>query len=52
MAHHFDKKRALAMGLVYSGSYMGAVCYSFMFTRLQPRIGFPWIMRIAAIKVL
>ena len=52
MAHHFRCKRAMAIGLVFSGGSMGAVCYSLMFTQLQPRIGFPWTMRIAAVKVL
>lgn len=51
-AYHFRLKRARAMALVFSGGSKGAVCYSLMFTQLQPRIGFPWTMRIAAVKVL
>ncbi|KAL5414440.1 hypothetical protein PMIN04_009026 [Paraphaeosphaeria minitans] len=52
VAQHFEKRRAMAMSLVSSGGAMGGVCYQLMFTQLQPLVGFPWTMRIAAIKVL
>ncbi|KAF1964712.1 MFS general substrate transporter [Bimuria novae-zelandiae CBS 107.79] len=52
LAQHFDKKRAMAMGVVGAGSSMGAVCYSLMFAKLHPLVGFAWTMRLTAIKVL
>ena len=48
VGQHFKKRRALAMGLVAAGSSVGGVSYPLMFTRLVPRIGFAWSIRIAA----
>lgn len=48
----FQKKRALAMGIVASGSSMGGVILPIMVNRLIPRIGFGWTMRICAFLML
>ena len=42
----FRRRKALALGLVTSGSSFGGVVYSLMFQGLQPRIGFGWTARI------
>lgn len=52
VTRHFQTNRALALGMVTSGGALGAVCYSLLFMRLQPVIGFDWTMRIASFKVL
>ncbi|KAF2681244.1 MFS general substrate transporter [Lentithecium fluviatile CBS 122367] len=52
VGQHFKHKRALTMGIVSSGSSIGGLCFTIMFERLRPTIGFPWTMRIAALKVL
>ncbi|UPX13510.1 uncharacterized protein EKO05_0004016 [Ascochyta rabiei] len=41
----FDKKRAIAMGIVMSGIAVGGVVYIIMFDRLLKSSGFPWAMR-------
>ncbi|KAI9695810.1 MAG: hypothetical protein M1820_008403 [Bogoriella megaspora] len=41
----FEKKRALAMGMVMSGIAVGGVIYIIMFNRLIPTAGFPWSIR-------
>ncbi|CAJ2505228.1 Uu.00g126220.m01.CDS01 [Anthostomella pinea] len=48
----FMKRRALAFGIVASGSSLGAVILPIMITRLGPQIGFPWAMRICAFVFL
>lgn len=48
----FQKKRALAMGIVASGSSMGGVILPIMVNRLIPIIGFGWTMRICAFLML
>lgn len=48
----FDKKRALAFGIVASGSSLGGVIFPIMLQRLIPEIGFPWAMRTAAFMIL
>lgn len=42
----------MAMSLVTAGGAVGGVCFQLMFIQLQPKVGFPWTMRIAATKVL
>ncbi|WFD33185.1 hypothetical protein MSPP1_004243 [Malassezia sp. CBS 17886] len=39
-ATYFSSKRALALGISAGGSSIGAVVYSIVFHRLEPRIGF------------
>ncbi|KAF1913715.1 major facilitator superfamily domain-containing protein [Ampelomyces quisqualis] len=41
----FDKKRALALGIVMSGIAVGGVIYILMFDRLTKTVGFPWAIR-------
>ncbi|KAK1142186.1 hypothetical protein N8T08_008112 [Aspergillus melleus] len=48
----FDKRRALAFGIVSSGSSLGGVIFPTMLSRLLPRIGFGWSLRIPAFIVL
>src|SRR6185437_15224651 len=44
----FFKRRALALGIVASGSSIGGVILPIMVQRLIPEVGFPWTMRICA----
>lgn len=48
----FEKRRALAFGVVSSGSSLGGVVFPTMLSRLLPTIGFGWTVRIAAFIVL
>lgn len=48
----FDKRRALAFGVVSSGSSLGGIVFSTMLSRLLPSIGFGWTVRIAGFIVL
>ncbi|KAI1100455.1 putative MFS monocarboxylate transporter [Jackrogersella minutella] len=43
---YFTKRKALAMGIVTSGSSFGGVIYPLMFQGLVPRVGFGWTTRI------
>ncbi|KAK2873577.1 hypothetical protein FQN49_002264 [Arthroderma sp. PD_2] len=47
----FDKRRALAFGIVSSGSSLGGVVFPTMLSRLLPAIGFGWTLRIAGLLV-
>jgi MFS family permease len=49
---HFKQRRALAMGVVASGSSIGGVCLPIMFSRIVPKIGFSWSIRVAALLFL
>lgn len=40
------------MGIVAAGSSAGGVTLPIMFSRLVPRIGFPWAMRVGALILL
>jgi MCP family monocarboxylic acid transporter-like MFS transporter 10 len=51
-SQHFKKRLALAMGLVCTGSAAGGVMFPIMFRRLLPLIGFPWMLRVAAVKIM
>ncbi|KAK7442390.1 hypothetical protein Landi51_09691 [Colletotrichum acutatum] len=51
-SQHFTRRRALAIGIVASGSSAGGVCLPIMFSRLVPRIGFGWALRVAALIAL
>ena len=44
----FTTKRALAMGVVTSGASVSGVIFPIIFSRLEPRIGFPWTVRVLA----
>ncbi|KAI5862042.1 putative MFS monocarboxylate transporter [Durotheca rogersii] len=43
---YFSRRKALAMGIVTSGSSFGGVIYALMFQGLLPRVGFGWTTRI------
>ncbi|KAI1335777.1 putative MFS monocarboxylate transporter [Xylariaceae sp. FL0016] len=42
---YFYRRKALAMGIVTSGSSLGGVLYPLIFQGLQPRVGFAWATR-------
>ncbi|MCJ1359063.1 MAG: hypothetical protein MMC33_009063 [Icmadophila ericetorum] len=48
----FFRRRALALGVVASGSSLGGVIFPILVQRLIPQIGFPWTMRVAAFLIL
>ncbi|KAJ5519643.1 hypothetical protein N7463_000096 [Penicillium fimorum] len=48
----FDKRRALAFGIVSSGSSLGGVVFPVLLSRLLPTIGFGWSLRISGFIVL
>ncbi|AEO60318.1 hypothetical protein MYCTH_2022670, partial [Thermothelomyces thermophilus ATCC 42464] len=43
---YFSNKKAFATGVAATGSSIGGVIYTSTFSRLQPRIGFPWATRV------
>ncbi|KAI9697881.1 MAG: hypothetical protein M1820_007668 [Bogoriella megaspora] len=48
----FFRKRALAFGIIASGSSTGGVIFPIMVQHLIPEVGFPWAMRISAFLIL
>ncbi|KAJ5753771.1 uncharacterized protein N7511_007924 [Penicillium nucicola] len=48
----FENRRALAFGIVSSGSSLGGVVFPTMLSRLLPTIGFGWSLRISGFIVL
>lgn len=48
----FNKNRALAFGVMVSGSSVGGVVLPIMMDELIDRIGFPWMMRAVAFMFL
>ena len=46
IATYFAKKRALAVGLVTSGSAIGGIVFPLIAQQLTSRVGFPWTMRV------
>ncbi|KAH6878099.1 major facilitator superfamily domain-containing protein [Alternaria rosae] len=51
VGQHFTERRALAMGLVSTGSALGGIGFPLMFDQLLPRLGFPNSLRLAAVKI-
>lgn len=51
VGQHFKERRALAMGLVTTGSSLGGIGFPLMFERLLPNVGFPNALRLAALKI-
>ncbi|OLN81846.1 Riboflavin transporter MCH5-like protein 8 [Colletotrichum chlorophyti] len=45
---YFTERRAVATGIVATGSGLGGVIYPLIFQSLLPRIGFPWATRVLA----
>jgi MCP family monocarboxylic acid transporter-like MFS transporter 10 len=52
VGQHFKERRALAMGLVSTGSAFGGIGFPLMFGQLLPRVGFAVSLRLAALKVV
>lgn len=48
----FAKKRAMAFGIMVSGSSLGGVVLPIMMDKLIKQIGFPWMMRTVAFMFL
>ena len=48
----FHKRRALALGIMASGSSLGGVIFPIMVEHLNRRVGFAWSMRAAAFLIL
>ncbi|KAK6375704.1 hypothetical protein LTS17_007526 [Exophiala oligosperma] len=46
LPRYFSRKRALATGIVTSGSSLGGTLYPIIFQQLQPKIGFGWATRV------
>ncbi|KUJ20846.1 MFS transporter, MCP family, solute carrier family 16, member 10 [Mollisia scopiformis] len=44
----FKHKRAIAMSVMTSGTALGGIIYTIIFSRLISQIGFPWTVRIIA----
>lgn len=42
----FTSRRAIAMGLVTAGASIGGLIFPIIFLQLQPRIGYPWTVRV------
>ena len=51
VSHHFKRKRALALGIVSSGSSCGGLVFPTLLNKLLPTLGFAWTVRIAAFLV-
>ncbi|KAK7417242.1 hypothetical protein QQX98_004676 [Neonectria punicea] len=49
---HFKQSRALALGVVASGSSLDGVCLPIMYSYLVPQIGFSWSLRLTALIIL
>jgi predicted MFS family arabinose efflux permease len=48
----FFARRAYAFGVMVSGSSLGGVIMPVMMSKLIPRIGFPWTVRVVAFMIL
>ncbi|KAB2107965.1 hypothetical protein AG0111_0g4454 [Alternaria gaisen] len=51
VGQHFKERRALAMGLVSTGSALGGIGFPLMFDQLLPKVGFSNSLRLAAVKI-
>lgn len=51
VGQHFNRHRALAMGLVSTGSAMGGIGFPLMLGHAFPKVGFAVSVRLAALKV-
>ncbi|RCK59380.1 putative transporter MCH4 [Candida viswanathii] len=48
LSHFFLKKRALVIGLSYTGGGLGGVLFPVMYRELFPKVGFGWTIRIGS----
>lgn len=46
LPQYFVKRRAIATGIVTSGSSLGGTVYPLIFQSLLPKVGFPWATRV------
>ncbi|KAH6671281.1 MFS monocarboxylate transporter [Halenospora varia] len=51
-ATYFQKRRAVAVGIVTTGAAFGGIVYPIIFQALLSRFGFPWAVRIVGFVVL
>ncbi|KAN0064283.1 hypothetical protein ACQY0O_002414 [Thecaphora frezii] len=51
-AHHFQQRRAMALGIVATGSSTGGVVFPILIRQLIPQIGFAWTMRVVGLIAL
>jgi len=49
---YFTKKRALALTLTLSGSSTGGIIFPLIAQQLQPKVGFPWTVRVMGFVML
>ncbi|KAK9778625.1 putative Major facilitator superfamily domain-containing protein [Seiridium cardinale] len=49
---YFQRRKAIALGIVVSGSSCGGVLYSIIFTQLEPKVGFGWTLRVMGLIAL
>lgn len=53
VAKHFKKRRALAMGIITTGTSIGGFVFSLLGSKLlYSNLGFPWTVRVSAFIVL
>jgi len=52
LSGYFSKNRALAIGIAAGGSATGGVIFPAIASRLLPRIGFPWTVRVIGFVML
>lgn len=52
ISHWFSKRRALAYGIIATGSSTGGVVFPIVLSRLLPKVGFQWAVRIVGFMVL
>jgi len=50
--HWFRKRTALALGFVVAGSGLGGIVFPILLSKLFPRLGFGWTVRVVAFIVL
>ncbi|KAI0425989.1 monocarboxylate permease-like protein, mch4 [Xylaria sp. FL1042] len=49
---YFSSQAGLALGIASSGSALGGIIYPVVLSRLIPRVGFPWAVRVVGFIVL
>ncbi|KAE8363150.1 putative monocarboxylate permease [Aspergillus caelatus] len=52
VASKFQQRRPLAMFIATSGTAFGGIIYPIIFSRLQPKLGFPWATRVLGFVTL
>ncbi|KZT52001.1 MFS general substrate transporter [Calocera cornea HHB12733] len=52
IAHHFKRRRAMAMGMIVMGSSVGGIVFPIMLNNILQRSSFAWTVRAAGFLVL